>query len=82
MTLGEHDEGMEERPAVFRGGGEVAAYRAELLVAGEGPQAARHLLPEFDHPDVVGGHAGVVGPSAGRRRGGRPGAGPALGASS
>ena len=41
--------------AVFRGGGEVAVDRAELLGSGEGSQAAGHLLPEFDHADVAFG---------------------------
>src|SRR3954471_20965283 len=71
-ALGEHDEGVEEGAAVFGGGGQVAADRAELSGSGEGAEAAGHLLPEVDHADVafgavvvrwypqVGGEAQVV----------------------
>src|ERR1700738_4022336 len=70
--LGEHDEGVEEVAAVFGGGGEVAADRAELFGSGECAHAAGHFLPQLDHPDVslravvvrwyspVGGEAEVV----------------------
>src|SRR6185437_3362026 len=73
LALGEHDEGVEEVPTVFCGGGQVAADRAELLGSGEGAQAAGHLLPELDHAYVplravvvrwcsaVGGEPEVVG---------------------
>src|SRR5947209_10937137 len=59
-AFGEHDEGVEEVPAVFGGGGEVAADRAELLGSGEGAQAAGYLLPQLDHSYVALG-AVVVG---------------------
>src|SRR6185312_16695543 len=72
LALGEHDEGVEEVPTVFCGGGQVAADRAELLGSGEGAQAAGHLLTKLDHAYVplravvvrwyspVGGEAEVV----------------------
>src|SRR3954463_5110648 len=71
-ALGEHDEGVEEVVAVFGGGGQVAADRAELFGAGESAQAAGHLLPQLNHADIalgpvvvgwyspVGGEAEVV----------------------
>jgi len=43
---------------VFRGGGEVAADGVELLSSGEGAQASRHLLPQFDHADLA--LAGII----------------------
>ena len=58
--------------AVFGGGGQVAADRAELLGCSEGAQTARDLLSQLDHADValgavvirwyspVGGKAQVV----------------------
>jgi len=38
---------------MFGGGGWVAAYRAELAGAGQGPQAAGYLLPQLSHPYVA-----------------------------
>src|SRR5437879_7725148 len=67
VALGEHDEGVEEVPAMLGGGGEVTADGAELFGSGEGAEAARHLLPELDHADVtfravvVGGYSPVLG---------------------
>jgi hypothetical protein len=40
MALGEHDEDVEEMLAVFGGGGQVAADRAELPGTGERAQAS------------------------------------------
>jgi hypothetical protein len=51
-ALGEGGEGCGEVDAVFGGGGEVAADRADLLGSGEGSQAAGDLLPQLDHPDL------------------------------
>ena len=53
--LGEHDEGVDEVPAVLGGGGEVAADRAELLGSGSEAQvvvlaveqAAGHMMTTF-----------------------------------
>jgi hypothetical protein len=42
VALGEGDEGVEEVFAVFGGGEEVAAYRAELLGSGE---SAQQIMP-------------------------------------
>src|SRR5690606_14509374 len=64
VELGEGVEGVD---AVFTGGGQVAADRAEDLGSGPGAQASADLLPEFDHADVPFGegvverHAQVVG---------------------
>jgi hypothetical protein len=52
-ALGEHDEDVEEVLVVFGGGGEVAAYRAELCGSSEATQAAGHLLPQLDHAYVA-----------------------------
>jgi hypothetical protein len=52
-AFGEHDQGVEEAAAVFGGGGQVAAYRAELAGAGEGVKAAGHFLPQLDHSYVT-----------------------------
>src|SRR4051812_26951937 len=55
-ALGEHDEGVEEGAAVFGGGGQVAADRAELSGSGEGARTA------VDRP----GH-GRAGPGLAKR---------------
>src|SRR2546423_1547982 len=60
LPFGEHDEDFEEVFAVFGGGGEVAADRAEVFGSGESAQAAGDLLPELDHADVAFG-AVVIG---------------------
>jgi hypothetical protein len=44
VACGEHDEDFEEVFAVFRSGGDVAAYRAELSGAGEGAKASGHVI--------------------------------------
>lgn len=53
MTVGEHDEDVEGAHAVFGCGGQVASDGAELSGSGEGALATGHLLPQFDHADVV-----------------------------
>src|SRR4051794_9215726 len=66
-AFGEHDEDFEEVLAVFGGGGQIAADRAELCGSGEGAQAAGYLLPELDHADialgsvVIGGYSPISG---------------------
>jgi hypothetical protein len=49
------EQGVEESDAVLGGGGQVGTDRAELGRAGQGPQAARYLLPHLDHPDLAFG---------------------------
>jgi len=45
VVFGEHDEDLEEVFAVFGGGREIAADRAELFGSGEGAETARGFLP-------------------------------------